>query len=102
MLFIYHICLLHFLSFWVYYGHASFCLFSGNTHIGFHDLRHRCATLLLSNGVSMKKVQEWLAQSDYSTTANIYSHLENSSKVSSANTMHEVIKEIKKLIRNNF
>ncbi|WP_308531262.1 tyrosine-type recombinase/integrase [uncultured Paenibacillus sp.] len=29
-------------------------------HIRFHDLRHSCATLLLSNGVSMKEVQEWL------------------------------------------
>ena len=58
----------------------------------FHDLRHSCVTLLLSNGVSMKEIQEWLGHSDYSTTANIYSHLEYSSKVSSANKMSEVIK----------
>lgn len=65
---------------------------NGLRHIRFHDLRHSCASLLLSNGVSMKEVQEWLGHSDYSTTANIYSHLEFSSKVSSANTMNEVIK----------
>lgn len=64
---------------------------NGMRHIRFHDLRHSCASLLLANGVSMKEVQEWLGHSDYSTTANIYSHLEYSSKVSSANTMNEVI-----------
>lgn len=61
-------------------------------HIGFHDLRHSCASLLLANGVNMKEVQEWLGHSDYSTTANIYSRLEFSTKVSSANKMNEVIK----------
>lgn len=60
-------------------------------HIRFHDLRHSCASLLLSKGVSMKEVQEWLGHSDYSTTANIYSHLEYSSKIASANKMNEVI-----------
>ncbi|MEK3865858.1 tyrosine-type recombinase/integrase [Paenibacillus sp. FSL H7-0716] len=57
----------------------------------YHDLRHSCASLLLSNGVSMKEIQEWLGHSNYSTTANIYSHLEYSSKVSSASTMSGVL-----------
>ncbi|WP_214628354.1 tyrosine-type recombinase/integrase [Paenibacillus agaridevorans] len=61
-------------------------------HIRYHDLRHSCATLLLSNGVSLKEIQEWLGHSDYSATANIYSRLEFSSKVSSGNTMNGVIK----------
>jgi len=55
--------------------------------IRFHDLRHSCASLLFANGVSMKKIQEWLGHSDYSTTANIYTHLDYSTKVSSANVM---------------
>lgn len=55
--------------------------------IRFHDLRHSCASLLLSNGVPMKQIQEWLGHSDFSTTANFYAHLEYQSKLSSANAM---------------
>ncbi|AUS28491.1 MULTISPECIES: hypothetical protein [Paenibacillus] len=39
----------------------------------------------------MKGVQEWF-RSDYATTANIYSHLEYNSKVSSAQAMSGVLK----------
>ncbi|WP_342415504.1 tyrosine-type recombinase/integrase [Paenibacillus sp. FSL R10-2782] len=60
--------------------------------IRYHDLRHSCASLLLANGVGMKEVQEWLGHSDYATTANIYSHLEYNSKISSAQAMSEVLK----------
>lgn len=52
--------------------------------IRFHDLRHTCASLLLKNGVSMKDIQEWLGHSNFSTTANIYAHLDTAAKSSSA------------------
>jgi len=55
--------------------------------IRFHDLRHSCASLLYANDVSLKDIQEWLGHSDISTTSNIYTHLDYSSKVSSANTI---------------
>ena len=45
-------------------------------HIRFHDLRHSCASIMLSNGVPMKQIQEWLGHADFGTTANIYSHLD--------------------------
>ncbi len=53
---------------------------NGLRDIRYHDLRHTCASLLLKNGVSMKDIQAWLGHSDFSTTANIYAHLETESK----------------------
>ena len=35
----------------------------------------------------MKQIQKWLGHSDFSTTANIYAHLDNSSKLTSADAM---------------
>ena len=52
--------------------------------IRFHDLRHSCASLMVMNGVSMKQVQEWLGHSTFSTTADIYAHLDYKSKEGSA------------------
>ena len=63
--------------------------------IRLHDLRHTCASLLLANGVSMKEIQEWLGHSSYNTTANIYAHVDSSSKENSANTMSNVLKKRK-------
>jgi integrase len=59
----------------------------GLRRIRFHDLRHSCASLLLANGVPMKQIQEWLGHSDFSTTANIYAHLDYNSKLDSAQAM---------------
>ena len=60
---------------------------NGLKKIRFHDLRHSCASLLYANGVSLKEIQEWLGHSDIGTTSNIYTHLDYSSKVSSANAI---------------
>ena len=60
---------------------------NGLRHIRYHDLRHSCASLLLANGVPLKQIQDWLGHSDFSTTANIYAHLDYSSKLSSAQAM---------------
>ena len=46
-----------------------------------------CASLLYANGVALKEIQECLGHSDIGTTSNIYTHLDYSNKVSSANAI---------------
>lgn len=48
---------------------------AGLPRIRFHDLRHTCATLLLSAGVHPKVVQELLGHSQISITLDTYSHV---------------------------
>ncbi len=48
--------------------------------IRFHDLRHSCATMLLSLGFNMKAVQEQLGNTQYATTANTYAHVYDKTK----------------------
>lgn len=59
----------------------------GLRRIRFHDLRHTSASLLLQNEVPMKQIQEWMGHSDFSTTANIYAHLDYNSKMATAGAM---------------
>ena len=59
--------------------------------IRLHELRHSCASILIASGVSMKAVQEWLGHSTFSTTADIYSHLNFSSKLGIANTLSDIL-----------
>ena len=49
---------------------------NGLRKIRFHDLRHTCASLLVSLDVNMKVIQRYLGHSNMSTTADIYSHLD--------------------------
>lgn len=53
-------------------------------HIRFHELRHSCASILISMGWSLKDVQEWLGHADIQMTANIYSHLDIARKTNIA------------------
>ena len=46
---------------------------------------------MLANGVPMKQIQEWLGHSNFSTTADVYSHLDFSSKLQSANVISSAL-----------
>ena len=47
--------------------------------------------LLLANKVPMKMIQDWLGHSDMSTTANIYSHVDHTSKLESAKVIGNLL-----------
>lgn len=56
--------------------------------IRFHDLRHSCASLLLTRGISLKEIQAWLGHSNFNTTANIYAQ---NVKQKSANVLSNIL-----------
>lgn len=62
----------------------------GLRRIRFHDLRHTCASLLIKNGMQLINVKDYLGHSDIGITANIYAHLDESSKQSSADIMQNI------------
>ena len=85
---------------WLSYAFISFSTtlhrrLLGHNGIRFHDLRHSCASLMVMNGVSMKQVQEWLGHSTFSTTADIYAHLDYKSKQGSAGVIAKLLGESK-------
>ena len=48
---------------------------AGLPHFRFHDLRHTCATLLLTKNVNPKVVSEMLGHSSIAITLDTYSHV---------------------------
>ncbi len=50
-------------------------MWAGLPDIRFHDLRHTCATLLLSKGVHPKFVHELLGHATIAITLDTYSHV---------------------------
>lgn len=57
----------------------------------FHDLRHAAATFLLSQGASLKDVQEQLGHSTIAVTGNIYSHVLDEMKQANARRMDALL-----------
>jgi integrase len=57
----------------------------------FHDLRHTQASLMLAAGVDLKVVQHRLGHRDFTTTANIYSHLLQGVQAEAANRVEALL-----------
>lgn len=65
----------------------------GMRHIRFHDLRHTFASILINKQVPLINVSNFLGHSDISTTANIYAHLDATSKKETARVITSVFTE---------
>lgn len=63
----------------------------GLRKIRFHDLRHTFASLLLAKEEPLINVSNFLGHSTISTTANIYAHLDKSSKQHSADIITGIL-----------
>jgi len=59
--------------------------------VRFHDLRHTCATLLLSKNVNPKIVQELLGHANISQTMDTYSHMLPDMQERAASAMDEIL-----------
>jgi integrase len=64
---------------------------AGLPDIRFHDLRHTCATLLLSRGVHPKLVQELLGHATIAITLDTYSHVLPGMGDQTANAMESAL-----------
>ncbi|MGD6781358.1 tyrosine-type recombinase/integrase [Sutcliffiella horikoshii] len=64
---------------------------TGMRYIKFHELRHTCASLLLSAGVHPKVVKELLGHSSISITIDTYTHLMPNMQLDAVNTLDKML-----------
>lgn len=69
----------------------SLCEKCGLKRLKLHELRHTNISLLLDAGASIKELQEWAGHSSYTTTANIYAHLQTNSKNKLSDAMEKIL-----------
>jgi integrase len=65
---------------------------AGLPHFRFHDLRHTCATLLLTKNVNPKVVSEMLGHSSIAITLDTYSHVLPNMQDSAARALEDALR----------
>jgi integrase len=60
----------------VWHGFQTATTKAGLRRIPFHDLRHACATLLLTGGEELAVISKVLGHADYGTTLRVFAHLD--------------------------
>ena len=63
---------------------------NGMKHVKFHSLRHTYATRLFEKGVQLKTVQKLLGHSSIEITADIYTHVMDSEKISAVQKLNDL------------
>ncbi|MBR3597443.1 MAG: tyrosine-type recombinase/integrase [Clostridia bacterium] len=63
----------------------------GLCRIKLHELRHTNIRIFLETGASIKELQEQTGHSNYTVTANIYSHIQASSKIKLSKASEEAL-----------
>ncbi len=66
---------------------------AGLPDVRFHDLSHSTATLLLSEGVHLKVVQEILGHSEISMTMDTYSHVLPTMQQEAISKLNDALKQ---------
>ena len=64
---------------------------AGLPQLRFHDLRHTCATLLLSKNVNQKIVSEMLGHATIAITLDTYSHVLPTMQESAAKAVEDAL-----------
>jgi integrase len=64
---------------------------AGLPHQRFHDLRHACASLLLSQGLNLKDVSETLGHSRIAVTVDLYGHMYDERRREIADRMDAIL-----------
>jgi integrase len=64
---------------------------AGAEHVDFHDLRHTFASTLLSEGVSVKAVADWLGHASPTVTLQTYAHLMPVDEIRARSVLDDVL-----------
>lgn len=59
-----------------------------------HQVRHTYCSILQWSGVDIKTAQMLMGHSDYNVTANIYTHIDETSKSQAAKKQHEYLLDL--------
>lgn len=70
-------------------------------HIRLHDLRHTCATFLISHNVPIATVSKKLGHSNVYTTLDVYTHAVDKDDIDASNLLNDIVIKSKEVSNDN-